>query len=314
VLPAKVVQRGAAARGKLAFSLEAVRRAAGGGFGLIVCGHIHLLPVALLCRRLTRVPVVLVLHGVEVWQAPRRALPGLAKRVDLAISVSELTRRRFLEWSGAAAERVVVLPNCVDLGLYGAGPAPHGLAERYRLANRRVLLTVARLAGRERHKGIDEVLELLPALRRRHPELAYLVVGEGPDRARLETKARQLGLADAVVFAGYVPEAEKADHYRLADGFVLAGRCEGFGIVLLEAMACGLPVVASKLDGSREALRGGALGILVDPGDPADLEAGLLRALERPAGVVPEGLDYFSAERFDARCHALLDRLAAKPS
>lgn len=319
-LPAKVVHAEAAAGGKLAFAVEAVRRVVTGArFELIICGHVNLLPVAMLCHALGRAPVVLMLYGIDAWQAPRGAvLSWLARRVDAAVSVSELTRRRFLLWSGVSDDRVYLLPSCVELDLYGGGLAPDALVRRYGLANKRVLLTVARLAGRERQKGIDEVLELMPSLQRRHPDLVYLVAGEGPDKARLEAKARQLGLGDAVIFAGYVPETEKADHYRLADAFVLAGSREGFGIVLLEAMACGLPVVASKLDGSREALRDGELGILVDPSDPEDLQAGLLRALERPVGVVPDGLDYFSAERFDARCHALLDRLlagaAAKPS
>jgi len=310
VLPAKVIHVEAAAGGKLAFTLEAVRHALRGGFGLIVCGHINLLAVAMLCGVLTRTPVVLILHGIDAWQAPRKALLSwLARRIDAAVSVSELTRQRFLRWSGVPDDRVFLLPNCVDPDLYGSGPVPDALVRRYNLASKRVLLTVARLAGRERQKGIDEVLELMPSLREACPDLVYLVAGEGPDRERLEAKAQQLGLGDAVIFAGYVPAPDKADHYRLASAFVLAGSCEGFGIVLLEAMACGLPVVASKLDGSREALRDGELGILVDPTDPEDLRSGILEALEQPTGSVPDGLDYFSAERFDSRCHALLDRL-----
>jgi glycosyltransferase involved in cell wall biosynthesis len=86
-----------------------------------------------------------------------------------------------------------------------------------------------------------------------------------PDRRCLQEKARSLGVHGRVVFAGYVPESEKADHYRLADAYVMPGRGEGFGIVYLEALACGVPVVASEVDGSREAVREGALGILVDP-------------------------------------------------
>ena len=98
---------------------------------------------------------------------------------------------------------------------------------------------------------------MLPALAADVPDVAYLIAGDGDDRARLEKKAAALGVADRVVFAGYVPEEEKADHYRLADAFVMPGRGEGFGIVYLEALACGVPVVASSLDASREAVRDG---------------------------------------------------------
>ena len=76
---------------------------------------------------------------------------------------------------------------------------------------------------------------------------------------------------------GLISEVEKADHYRLADAYVMPGWGEGFGIVYLEAMACGMPVVASKIDGSREAVRHGALGILVDPSDQEDIKAMFLR-------------------------------------
>src|SRR5581483_442399 len=120
------------------------------------------------------------------------------------------------------------------------------------------------------------------------------VVGDGNDRARLEAKAAQLGLSDRVVFAGYVPDEEKAAHYRLADAFVMPGRGEGFGIVYLEAMACGVPVVASKRDASREVVRDGELGIVVDPDAPGELRAGILAVLRCPKGTVPAGLSYFS--------------------
>ena len=106
-------------------------------------------------------------------------------------------------------------------------------------------MTLGRLVSRERAKGIDEVMEVLPGLARRHPDLAYLVAGDGPDRRRLEDKAAALGIRDRVIFCGRVAETEKAAHYRLADAYVMPSRGEGFGIVLLEAMACGSPVVTS---------------------------------------------------------------------
>ena len=112
-----------------------------------------------------------------------------------------------------------------------------------------------------------------------------------------------------MVFAGYINEAEKAEHYLLADAYVMPSRGEGFGFVLLEALACGIPALASKLDGTREALRDGALGILVDPGNREDLRRGILTALSAPRGQVPEGLSYFAYPEFERRCHRLLDGL-----
>jgi glycosyltransferase involved in cell wall biosynthesis len=171
------------------------------------------------------------------------------------------------------------------------------------------LITVGRIVASERYKGFDEIIELMPELIREITNLTYLIVGDGEDRERLERKAGALGLNGHVVFAGYVDEAEKADYYRLADAYVMPSRGEGFGFVLLEALACGIPVLGSKLDGTREALRDGALGILVDPGDRDELRRGILATLSAPRGNVPEGLAYFAYPEFENRCHRLLDGL-----
>ena len=89
----------------------------------------------------------------------------------------------------------------------------------------------------------------------------------------------------------------------------MPSRGEGFGIVLLEAMACGIPVVASKVDGGREAVRNGELGIIVDPDKPQEVKAAIIRALQKPARIVPEGLDYFSYKNFERRCHDIIDQI-----
>ena len=93
-----------------------------------------------------------------------------------------------------------------------------------------------------------------------------------------------------------IPESEKVAYYSLADVFVMPRRGEGFGIVYLEAMACGIPTVASRLDRGREGLRNGMLGILVNPGDLEDVKQGILDALKLPKGR-SDGLDYFSFPR-----------------
>ena len=134
----------------------------------------------------------------------------------------------------------------------------------------------------------------------------YLIGGDGPDRPRLTAKAESLGLAGRVIFAGRIAEEEKVAHYRLADAYVMPSRGEGFGIVLLEAMACGLPALASVTDGGREALLEGKLGLLVDPDDPASVAAGIRAVLARPKGR-PAGLEHFSTAAFRARVGLLLD-------
>ena len=276
-------------------------------FEVIGCGHIKLLPLAFLAKLITRAPLFLLIYGIDAWEPIKNPITKyLLSKIDVIISISDITKDRFIAWSHLIQKQCFILPNAISTGDYGVGAKPHYLLERYGLNGKTVLMTLGRLAPEEQYKGFDEILELLPLLSRRIPRIAYLIVGDGGDRPRLEAKAQALGVGERVVFTGFIPEAEKADHYRLADAFVMPGRGEGFGFVFLEALACGIPVVGSKLDGSREALRGGALGILVDPRHPDEIQAGILQALQQPPGVIPAGLDYFSFENFEKRCHRIL--------
>ena len=138
----------------------------------------------------------------------------------------------------------------------------------------------------------------MPRLLRQLPDLRYLIVGDGSDRARLEAKARAHGLSDYVIFAGRIAEAEKVAHYNLADVYVMPSHGEGFGIALIEAAACGVPVVGSSVDGSRDALLDGQLGRMVDPSKPDELIEAITAAIRgRPPGT--------QRSRQDLRCWPL---------
>jgi len=271
-------------------------------FDLVVCGHMNLLPLAAPFALLKGAPMLLQVHGIDVWQPVRGAKFWLGK-VDAVWSVSAVTRDRMNTWAKLAESTYSIIPNTIHPDRYGFADKRTDLVERYGLDGRKVIMTLARLAGSEGYKGIDEVLEAMPALLGEIPNLVYMVLGDGDDQPRLEEKAKALGIADKVIFAGFVNETEKADYLRLADAFVLPGRGEGFGIVYLEAMACGVPVVGSKIDGSREALRDGLLGELVDPRDGESIRQGILKALAKPKGI-PEGLNYFAWPAFAQRVAA----------
>ena len=282
------------------------------GVDLVICGHVNLLPLAATLRLLLRCPLVLMAYGIDVWTEPPRASRLWLRQLTAVWSISGVTRDRMNRWAQLPESAYTVLPNAIRLRRYGAAPRSAALLTRYGLHGRRVLLTVARLPGAERYKGIDEVLDLLPVLHRDDPTLTYLVVGDGDDRVRLEAKARALGVNHHVVFAGFIDESEKADHFRLADVFVMPGRGEGFGFVFLEALACGVPVVGSALDGSREALHDGVLGELVDPRDPDSIRSGIRRALGRSRTVQPQ-LAYFDWPAFCARLQAAVYSVLVKP-
>jgi glycosyltransferase involved in cell wall biosynthesis len=218
-------------------------------------------------------------------------------------------------WAKLPDSAYTLLPNAIHLDRYGIAPKCQELIARYGLHDRKVILTLARLPGAERYKGVDEVLDAMPALLADEPTLTYLIAGDGDDRGRLEAKARDLRIDDRVVFTGFVREDEKADHFRLADVFAMPGRGEGFGFVFLEALACGVPVVGSAVDGSREALRDGVLGELANPSDPTSVSNSIRRALDKPIAI-PAGLEYFAwpafAARLQAAVHSLVDDGAAR--
>jgi len=225
-LPAKLTYVTSGLGGKLHYTAAVLKVALRDPrFDLVVCGHIHLLPGAFLLSLWVRAPTVLVIHGVEAWEPKSRALNNyLVKKVSAFISVSELTKQRFLEWTQADGKRGFLLPNAIELDRFGPGPKNKALIDRYRLGGKTVLMTLGRLPSHDRYKGFDEMLELLPILVKEIPNVMYLIVSDGPDRPRLEEKANSLGLDEHVVFAGLIPEAEKADHYRLADAYVMPSR------------------------------------------------------------------------------------------
>jgi asparagine synthase (glutamine-hydrolysing) len=306
-LPAGLTLNLSGLGGKFQYGWAILRHVLSGrSYGLIVCGHINLVPLAWLLSKIERAPWLLVVHGIDAWQPTRNwitnRLIGDAHRV---ISVSDVTRRRLMAWSGLPLERISILPNSIDLAAFSCRQKRADLVKKYGIEGKKVIMTLGRLAGKKRYKGFDEVIEALPDILKEEPRSVYLIVGDGSDRARLGEMVAQLGLTDRVIFAGFVTDEEKKDCYALADAYVMPSHGEGFGIVLLEAMACGVPTVASKVDGSREALIDGQLGALVDPRNREEICAATLAALRRPK-IRPAGLEYFSYENFERRARELI--------
>ncbi len=309
-IPSKLDFRKQSAGSKVRYAIESARAVINERFDVVICSHINLLSIASAAAAAQRVPRLLVIYGMEAWRSPSGLAAKLVKRADAVVAISEYTKRRFLAWSGVKSAKVHVIPCCVDAKRFGIGPKRDDLLRKYRLRGRTVMLTVARLAGKERAKGIDEVMESLTDIAREIPNISYLVVGDGTDRERLEEKAESLGVSNRVVFAGFIAEEEKADHYRLADAFVMPGRGEGFGIVYLEALACGLPIVASSLDASAEVGLNRRFGRVVNPDRPGELRAACVDVLADTEREVPRELQTFSTARFKARWNWLLAEMS----
>lgn len=305
-VPAGVGWRPDAARSAAAYAWTALRARPA---DLVFSAHVNLLPVAAAVKATTGARIIQALHGTEAWDPFEKPMSRRTLRfADHVLAVSQFTLDRFTAWSHWPAAKASVIPNAIEPELYGDGPKRADLVARYGLAGRKVIMLLGRMHPTEGGKGFDELIEALPAIRAARPEAMLLLAGGGDDRARLAAKAAALGQSDHVVFTGRVDEAEKADHYRLADAHVMPSRQEGFGFVHLEAMACGTPTVASIADGAFDAVRGGAIGGLVDPADPASVVAAALAAIDRPRGV-PAGLDHFTFDAFADRVNLCVDQV-----
>ncbi|MBC8074401.1 MAG: glycosyltransferase family 4 protein [Deltaproteobacteria bacterium] len=248
--------------------------------------------MALALRGLTRAPrrVAVVCHGKEVldhvhgrpappWHSWARR--SVLRRADPVFAVSRFTAARAVAL-GVSPERVCVVNPGVDLQRFQPDP---GELDAPELAAHRGprLLTITRLVPR---KGVDTVIQALAGL---PDDVHYFIGGSGPDRARLVALAEHLGVAHRVHMLGRVPDDRIAALYRHVDWVMLvsredvaAGDVEGFGMVLLEAQACGTPVVGGDAGGIPDAMRDGETGMLVRPDDPSGLAARLGPLLREP--------------------------------
>jgi phosphatidylinositol alpha-1,6-mannosyltransferase len=279
---------------------------------VVFCGHVYMAPLARIVARLAGARFWVQAHGAETWVRRRAIVRRAIETADMVTIVSRGTRHILMSWANLVPERVRVLPDTVR-DVFRPGPRLTALSERLRLGPGPILLTVGRLSASERYKGHEQIFAALPALRARFPTLVHVVAGSGDDRARLERRAAELaGSPDAVRFLGFVPEEDLPDLYRLGDLYVMPSSQEGFGIVYLEAAACGLKVVGGAGGGSGDAVADERIGVLVDPQNESALVDAIVRLLGQgkadQAAVEP-----YRRPHFAAAARLLLARLMASP-
>ena len=277
-------------------------------FDLIICAHIHLALVAYVFAKLNRVKTCLILYGVEAWKPSKKKWKNhFTQKMDFAITISNFTKNNFTAWSKKTVQ--FLLPCAIEMDCFSPGAKDQQLINKYGLSGKSIVTTLGRLDASERYKGFDEVIDVIPKLLEQFPDLVYIIAGDGTDRFRLEEKVKRLNLAASVIFLGYIDESNKVALYRSTDVFVMPGRGEGFGIVYLEARACGIPVIGSTLDASREALMEGELGQLVNPDNPIEIQDAIIIALREKDRTVPEAMITFSIQQFSHRVYSMLDRI-----
>ena len=264
------------------FASECLREAWRESPTLIISTHLNFGPLAQLSRKLTRAPYILIAHGIDVWQLDNHRRESALREADLVLAVSRYTRDQLVHRLGVELQNIELLPNTFSPDRFRQGPKSPRLLHKYGFESHTpVVLTVCRLAGAERYKGYDQMIKAMPQILREIPDARYLLVGAGPDCPRIERLTTDMGVRNAVVLAGFVADEELAEHYNLCDLFAMPSKGEGFGIVYLEALACGKPVLAGNKDGSTDALNDGELGLLVDPDNIDEIASETIRVLRR---------------------------------
>ncbi|HEV2677314.1 MAG TPA: glycosyltransferase [Aliidongia sp.] len=251
------------------------------------------------CRHLLGKPVIAYIHGEEITNRDSSSWSERSKSKFLAmcnavIAVSRFSHTAILQLLDLPDNRAVIIPNGVDRQRFYPTSPRADLIERYGLAGKRVLLTVARVVER---KGADMVLRAMPEILAACPTAHYLIVGDGPYRPELDAICAELAIGEHVTFAGDVADGELNDHYSLCDVFVMPNRelangdTEGFGLVFLEANACGKPAISGIAGGAVDAVKDGVNGLCVDGTDPAKVAEAAIRILSDDAlhGRLVEG-------------------------
>ena len=261
---------------------------------VVVLSHINLLVVGFFIKIFSpKTKLVLIAHGIEVWKTFPTWKKYIMKKCDLILPVSKFTKDTMIKLNRFPEEQYRILNNCLDPFL----PEPlheeksKDLLNKYGLTKDNIILmTLTRLSAKEKYKGHDKVLYALQELINTDKNLRYLLVGKYDDaeKQRLDKLIRELELESIVVFAGFIPDEEIAAHYNLADIYIMPSKKEGFGIVFIEALYYGKPVIAGNKDGSVDALCNGRFGLLIDPDNQNEIVGAINKMITNRSDYLPD--------------------------
>ena len=203
-------------------------------------------------------------------------------KADKIFAVSNYTRSLITK-KGIPAKKIYIIPNGTDPDRFTPEVSFDDILEKYGIQDRKIIFSVSRLVER---KNFGMVIKILPEVVKKIPDVVYLIGGEGPMKDRWKRLAREEGVDDRVIFAGYIPNDELPKYYAMCNIFVMPskeirekGEVEGFGIAFLEANACGKPAIGGKSGGVEDAIIDDETGILVNPDDEKELKEAIITLL-----------------------------------
>lgn len=278
-------------KSKWRFVFEAVRN--GVNSRQVILSHSNLLLAGFLIKTFSpKTKLILLAHGIEVWHPFSYLKKKMLDKCNRVLAVSHFTKKKMLGVQKIADNKVTVFNNCLNpyLELSANDSKRQGLMHRYGLSGQdKVLMTLTRLSSKEQYKGYDNVLYAIKMLSTKIPSIKYLLVGkyDAAERQRLDAIIAGLELQSQIIFTGFIADDELAGHYGIADLYIMPSKKEGFGLVFIEAMFYGKPVIAGNRDGSIDALGNGEFGLLVNPNEVVEIAAAIHQVLLNPPAYIP---------------------------
>jgi glycosyltransferase involved in cell wall biosynthesis len=280
---------------------------------VVLCLEENLSPLCLLLNYFFRIKYTIFAHDPKSWNGGR--LRKSLTRANWIVANSIKTKQSIMKQLSIAEEKFFVIHPYVDEECFYPQERNYELIKKYNLENHKVVLTVGRIDkdGLEK-KRQDLVIKAISIVKRKIPNIKYLIVGPGDQRESLTDLAKACGVMENVVFAGSIPEKDLREYYNLCDLFMMPSKSEGFGMSYLEALACGKPVIGGAGTGAEDALMKGKLGFLVNPDDFNMLAQTTIEILQgnsnsnliNPDYLRKTVLSYYGPDRFSQKLENLL--------
>ena len=253
----------------------------------IILGHLHLSIFVWLIKLLySPKRIIIIIHGIEAEQNSNYFKRFALLHAHNILAVSNYTKSLLLKNYKIKPLKIIIFPNTIDpkFLMPRSGSSKDDLRLRYNIgADKFVLFTLARLSFAEQYKGYDKVLACLPNLIPQYPQLIYVLAGKADDKefVRITELISQYKIKDHVKLIGFIHDDELYAHYNMANLFIMPSYKEGFGIVFLEALIVGLPVIGGNIDGTVDALDNGRFGTLINPNSNIEIQKAIVAAIEK---------------------------------
>ena len=254
---------------------------------------------ALLTKKVVGKPLIVTLHGVDILTEPsinygirlKKRFDTMVRKVlnqaDKVFAASKFVYQEAIH-AGCDEERLALLPNAVNLEEFNPNVDGSFVRKRFGVAHRPIIFT---LRGHEAKNGIEYLIRAIPLVSREVPDAVFLIGGDGPLRIYHERLTRKLKIDERCIFTGRIPQKELPFYYAACDIFVIPSLVEAFGLVTIEAMACGKPVIGSNVGGIPDIVIDGYNGFLIRPRDPQQIAERIVELIENPELRIKMGLN-----------------------